>query len=245
MNYLKLRTHVVKCIWMQQCTGPPEAAAWTCWSHRAGWWRVCSVASCRGVWSAPRMRPKPGSRRWRSSAQRWHGDGQLDDSALRSKLPFLLSSCVCASLESAVARLPETEGPDWHCTTCGRPVKLPSCLRREGSSGCRLWSTIMDRKHIPIKGRGLLILFFFLNTATNRHDRSWLSCFLSLCCLVWFYFKGEKKREGVWTHLQRQLRCLDSVLAIPDFHVSFSLDTVKDSGPSSPTVRHQPPRPVS
>lgn len=96
--------------------------------------------------------------------------------------------CLCSG-----GRLPETEGPDWHCTTCDRPMKLPSCLRHEESSGCRLWSTTIDRKHFPINGQFVDPVFLFFNTATNRHIRSWLSCTLSLCCLVWFYLKRRKE----------------------------------------------------
>lgn len=49
-------------------TGPPGAAVWTYWSHPAGWWWACSAASDRDSWSAPGTRPRPGSRRWHSSA---------------------------------------------------------------------------------------------------------------------------------------------------------------------------------
>lgn len=39
---------------------------------------------------------------------------------------------------SSSRKSPESAGLDWHCTTCGRPVRLPFCLKRAESSGCKL-----------------------------------------------------------------------------------------------------------
>lgn len=47
----------------ESVTGPPAAAAWTCWSHPVGWWWAYNAVSDRDSWSAPGTRPMPGSRR--------------------------------------------------------------------------------------------------------------------------------------------------------------------------------------
>lgn len=63
---------------------------------------------------------------------------------------------LCWLLLGGWSKLPESAGLDWRCTICGKPTRPPSCLRREESSGCKLWSTARDRKHTALDCRLLI-----------------------------------------------------------------------------------------
>lgn len=50
-------------------------------------------------------------------------------------LPVIFASC---SVSVLWEKLPESSGLGWQRTSCGRPARLPSCLKHWENSGCKL-----------------------------------------------------------------------------------------------------------